>query len=115
MTIAELIIRFPEFTTEPPSRLQLALDDAGLIVGKCFGKFRPLAVAYMTAHLFTVGKESLLGNTAPIKDIASESVGSVIVSYSVSRNGITEYGSTTYGQQYEILKKQACFGSVRVG
>lgn len=115
MTTAELITRFPEFTTETTARLQLALNDAELMTGQCFGKFRPLAVAYLAAHLFTLAKQSASGNTSAIQEVASESVGSVSVSYSVSNGGITDYGSTTYGQQYEALKKRACMGAVLIG
>lgn len=115
MTTAELIIRFPEFTAESTARLQLAIDDAELIVGLCFGKFRPLAVSYLAAHLFVVGKQSASGDILAIKEIASESVGSVSASYLASSDTINAYGSTTYGQQFETLRKRSCSGSVLIG
>jgi len=115
MTTAELIARFPELSAEDTSRLQLAIDDATLMVGTCFGKFYGMALAYMAAHLFTMGKQSSTGNTSPLKEVASESVGSVSVSYVSSSDESSDFSSTTYGQQFEILKKRACMGSVLIG
>lgn len=115
MTTAELITRFPELANEDVARLQMAIDDAELMVGECFGKFRTLAVALLSAHNFIVGKESANGNTSALKEVVSESVGGVSVSYAVSSDGNDTYGSTTYGQQFEILKKRACTGAVLIG
>lgn len=81
MTVAELITRFPEFETETEARLQLAIDDAELMVGSCFGKFLEIAVACMAAHLFTMGKETASGNISPIQAVASESVGEFLLMY----------------------------------
>lgn len=114
MTPAELIARFPEFTNEAPERLQIAIDDAELMVGQCFGKFRTLAVAYMAAHLFTMGKETQNGNIAPLKEVASEAVGSVNVSYVSSSDGKSENSSTAYGQMFDNLRKRVCVGMVSI-
>lgn len=114
MTTAELIVRFPEFATESEPRLRLAIDDAELMVGECFGKFRTLAVAYMAAHLFTMGKQTAFGNTAPLQEVASESVGSVSMSYVSSNDGKSENSSTAYGQMFDNLRKRMCVGMVSV-
>lgn len=114
MTPAELIARFPEFTNEAPERLQIAIDDAELMVGQCFGKFRTLAVAYMAAHLFTMGKQTASGDTAPLKEVASEAVGSVSTSYVSSNDGKSENSSTAYGQMFDNLRKRMCVGMVSV-
>ena len=119
MTPTELIARFPELSAESTPRLQLAIDDATLLVGTSFGKFYEMALAYMSAHLFTMGKQSSTGNAASFKEVASESVGSVSVSYVTSSDGSSggpsDFSSTIYGQQFENLKKRACFGSVLIG
>lgn len=115
MTVAELITRFPEFSTENEPRLQLAIDDAELMVGSCFGKFREIAVAYMAAHLFTMGKETESGNISPLKDVASESVGGVSTSYVSSSDARSSNSSTSYGQHFDNLKKRCCVGMVAVG
>lgn len=114
MTTAEFIARFPEFATEQLPRLQLAIDDAELMVGTCFGKFRTLAVANMAAHLFTMGKQTANGDIAPLQEVASESVGSVNTSYVSSSDGKSENSSTAYGQMYDNLKKKCCIGGVSI-
>lgn len=115
MTVAELVARFPEFSIEAAPSLQLAIDDAELMVGSCFGKFRDTAVAYMAAHLFTMGKETDSGNTSPLQAVASESVGSVSVSYVSSSDARSNNSSTSYGQHFDNLKKRCCVGMVAVG
>lgn len=114
MTTAELITRFPEFSAESAPRLELAIADAELMVGECFGKFRTLAVAYMAAHLFTMGKQTESGNTAPLQEVASESVGSVSTSYVSSNDGKSENSSTAYGQMFDNLRKRVCVGMVSI-
>lgn len=114
MTTAELIERFPEFATEYTPRLQLAIDDSELMVGSCFGKFRTLAVAYMAAHLFTMGKQTENGDISPLKEVASESVGSVSVSYVSSSDAQSSNSSTAYGKYFDDLKKKCCIGGVSI-
>jgi len=110
-TPADLRNRFPEVTNAseyPTSRLQMAIDEAGLIVGLNYGRFQDIATAYLAMHYLwrnsrtaETGVESAGAGVGPQ---SSKTVGQVSASYAVvpvdpSHPDFGYYG-TIYGRQY---------------
>jgi len=116
VTPADIKIRFPEFVSIDDSRIQLFIDDAIVTVNaKCPNS--DLMVAYLTAHLLTLGTQTEAGDTTPIQTIASESVGDVSRSFGGTASSSSNdnfYTGTAYGMRYLDLRKN-CIGRPLIG
>ncbi len=102
--------RFPQFNTDTVDTLWSSLE-ASWPCYYCFeygnNDCTDEAILNLIAHLFVIEKASLTSN-GPDKDISSQSVGNVSVTYSAgsgdSRN--TQFFNTTiYGQKFLMLIK----------
>lgn len=104
----EFLARYPEFANVDRSRISLALSDAALeLSARVWGKLYQRGIFALAAHLLYVGGAFLgqdddHGN--PNRLAASESVGSVSVSYVSPDSGFSSnhqgLALTTYGQEY---------------
>ena len=116
VTPADIKLRFPEFTTVDDSRIQLFIDDATATVNtKCPNS--DLMIAYLTAHLLTLGTQTEAGDTTPIQTIASESVGDVSRSFGGTASSSSNdnfYTGTAYGMRFLDLRKN-CIGRPLIG
>ena len=116
VTPADIKLRFPEFATVDDARIQLFIDDATDTVNtKCHNS--DLMVAYLTAHLLTLGTQTEAGDTTPIQTIASESVGDVSRSFGGTTSASSNdnfYTGTSYGMRYLDLRKN-CIGRPLIG
>lgn len=98
-TLDEFLARFPEFDGQDEA-IEFALTEAARSVDDSWIEADyKTAHMYMAAHLLTAGEIASSG-----KEIASESIGPLSVSYFRSDTGW--YGSTGYGQRYNILLAQ---------
>lgn len=123
MTSEELLplfrTRFPEFITQPDSRLLMYLGDALHIHALC-----ETAVLYLASHLLTIDNDTGAGSIGASMDggdgeVLSESAGEVSASYKSqsAKEKDVFYMSTAYGRRYVALRN-ACPGykfSVRIG
>lgn len=123
--VATFRIRFPEFSdnTEFPSeRIQLFIDDSVILhIGtdelRWGGKY-DIAQAYLSAHLLSIGGETELGSKAAnVGPVSSKSAGGVSVTKAVVAKDRSEgddfYSSTSYGQQFIIIRNR-CFAGALV-
>ena len=116
VTPADIKIRFPEFVAIDDARIQLFIDDAIVTVNtKCPNS--DLMITYLTAHLLTLGTQTEAGDTTPIQNIASESVGDVSRSFGGTASASSNdnfYTGTAYGMRYLDLRKN-CIGRPLIG
>lgn len=122
--VATFRVRFPEFaddTEYPDARIQLFLDDAACYIGSDESRWcskYDLAQAYLAAHLLTVGTNTEIGSSASTAGpISSKTVGGVSVTRAVNAKDRSDadefYSSTSYGQQFLIIRN-SCFVGVLV-
>lgn len=92
----------PEMAAEDEDRVTRTIALAASRVGKCFGDARDLAIAYMVAHILTIGARAGAGGP-----ITSETEGNLSRSYgaTASKNALM---STSYGQEFERLRQERC-------
>ena len=121
--LATFRTRFPEFSDDTEytdARAQLFLDDAqgdlGLNESRWNGKYDK-AQAYLAAHLLSVGTKTELGDTATSAGaVQSKSAGGVSVSKSVTAKDRSDqddfYMSTSYGQQFLIIRNSCFVGAL---
>jgi len=114
--------RFPEFadvTEFPDARVQLFIDDSVLYIGteetRWCNKY-DLAQSYLSAHMLFVATKSEAGDaSSSVGPVQSKSAGGVSVSKAVVAKDLSigdeQYMSTTYGQQF-ILIRNGCFVGV---
>lgn len=112
--------RFPEFCDDcvyEDDRIQMFIDDTvALYMGEDEERWcnkYDIAQAYLTAHLLTTGTASEAGDSAAkAGNIASKSAGGVSVSRNVATKDRSDaddfFASTTYGQQYMVIRN-SCF------
>ena len=118
VTPADIKTRFPEFVDVDDNRIQLFIDDAtatATVNTKCPNS--DLMIAYLTAHLLTLGTQTEAGDTTPIQTIASESVGDVSRSFGGTTSASSNdnfYTGTAYGMRYLDLRKN-CIGRPLIG
>lgn len=94
----------PEFASVDLVRRTQILEVADMRVSKkAFGDRRNIAVAYLAAHLITVGNRSsgIAGAVTGMKE------GDLSVSYGGGNS--TDLNSTTYGQEYSRMVKENVF------
>lgn len=104
-------VRFPEFSSIDDGRVQLALDDASLIVDETrYATKYDLAIAYHAAHELKVATDissspSASSNVGPV---SSKSAGGVSVSRAVSSidlsSGDAYYQTSTYGIKFLSIR-----------
>lgn len=121
INVAAFRARFPEFaddTEYPDARIQVFIDDALSDLGtnetRWNGKY-DRAQSYLSAHLLVVGTKSEGGDSSSSAGIVqSKSAGGVSVSKSFVAKDRSElddwYASTTYGQQFLIIRNQTFVG-----
>ncbi len=125
ISVGDFRIRFPEFSDDteyPDARIQLFLDDAadcymGVDEARWCNVYDK-AQAYLAAHLLTIGTGSEAGDSnTKAGPISSKSAGGVSVTRAVSSKARSDvddfYMSTSYGQQFVILRNM-CFVGVLV-
>ena len=100
--------RFAEFADKPDATIELYLNDAeNDISSTIWGKLYDRGVYYLTAHYLTTYDTTASG---AINSIASQSVGSVSVSYSIETRA-DNLASSKYGQMYLQLKDRVSVGA----
>lgn len=113
MKYADFINKFPEFKSVDNNKIIFALDEAKLqINSKIWGKYYEVGILYLTAHILAIGGNLNADDTissAPLKEIASKSVGALSISYTSGKTGFENdsgsYFLTKYGQRFLELKK----------
>ena len=109
VTPATFKIRFPEFDSTLDARIQLFIDDSIVILNESYwGDKYDLGVAYLSAHLLTMGTKSENGDDDAVSSIASQAVDGVSISFnSPAINTLDDayYSSTAYGQRYLALRR----------
>lgn len=122
--VATFRIRFPEFEDDavyPAARIQLFLDDTLFYIGtdeNRWGLKYNIAQAYLAAHLLIKGTATEVGDTSAASGpIQSKTAGGVSVTRAVvakdSSAADSFYSTTSYGQQFLIIRNQ-CFVGVLV-
>lgn len=93
-----------------PEMAQVPADQRQRLIGYAidqvnFGdlKIRPIAIAYLTAHMYTLSLRNGAGG-----NVTSEKEGDLARSYGTSMSD-SPYGSTSYGQEFERLKRMFIF------
>jgi len=106
MTVAAtLIVIAPELEAIDSDRRDDVIAWAELRVsGSKFGSVRELAVAYLAAHMLTVGARS--GDSGAI---SRRREGDLEVAYGLQQN-VQGLDSTSYGQEYKTLCKENIIG-----
>lgn len=109
ITPASFKLRFPEFSSEDDSRIQLFIDDSVIILNETFWSVKyDLGLYYLTAHYLTLANLSEAGNKTAPGQVSSRSVDGTSVSYNrvtLSNENDAYYASTIYGQRYLALRK----------
>lgn len=109
MSVADtLAVIAPEFDALDPATRDAAIAIAESQIGANFcggGSVRELAVAYLTAHTLTIRERS--GNAGAVTSVRE---GDLSIGYGAS--GVSSpLGATSYGQEYERLKRQCLIGA----
>ena len=97
----------PEFLNTDPVRVNAVIQIAEQEVGTVFGSKRPTAVAYLSAHILSLGNRNGAGGA-----ILSESEGQLSRAYSQVSNDSDYYALTAYGQEFKRML-QGCSFSLR--
>ena len=105
-TVATLKTKHPEFGSVPDKRVQLFLDEAALRVSsEQWGTKYDLGHVKLACHLLRVAADQEAGVDGRI--VASESVGSISVSYSVPSSFTdSALGTTHYGREFVQLRRE---------
>jgi hypothetical protein len=112
MTPAELVPKIaPEFATVDLSGAILVAEME--IAANFGGDTRPLLVAYLAAHILTIGRRPG-GSTGAISSI-SEGQASITFTQNKSSTTSSVGLCTTYGQEYDRLRRSLTLGAVSVG
>lgn len=109
----ELTVRYPEFASVAPTRIDGALQDAANQMSrKVWNKLYEQGLHALAAHLlYAAGVLNPSGssNGKPIQTITSRSVAGVSIGYSAPDAGFGAvhdgYASSSYGQEYLRLRK----------
>lgn len=112
-TLTDFRNRFTEFSLIPDEKIQLFLDDSILTVSTKWGTLRDLGILYLTAHYLSVAAITDKGSTSSPKNVVSQSVEGVSVSYGSSEateSKYSYYDSTSYGRRYLSLMRQVGIG-----
>ncbi len=95
----------PEFAgVDLPAAIEVA--DMQIAPGLC-GDKRPLLVAYLAAHILTIGKrKGTAGGVSSVKE------GNLAISYSgASGSAGDSLGATSYGAEYDRLSRGCAFAA----
>lgn len=111
VTVASFKVRFPEFSSESDTRIQLFLDDAVVVLNEAYwGVKYDLGLNYYTAHSLALANKATAsggsGSSGGGGAISSRSVDGTSVSYAtMTPNSGTEayYSQTSYGREYWML------------
>lgn len=109
----EFTVRYPEFASVAPARIDGALQDAANQMSrKVWNKLYEQGLHALAAHLlYAAGALNPSGssNGKPLQTITSRSVAGVSVGYSAPDAGFGTahdgYASSTFGQEYLRLRK----------
>lgn len=100
----DLIERFPEFEDVDSDLLDRVIADAALQVDTTWLEADyARAILYLAAHLLSVSTAQSDGESTD--DIASEHIGRISVTYRGSTAASSSLGSTTYGEQFVLLRR----------
>jgi len=100
---AKLQLVAPELDALPTERVDGVIELAEDQVGQVFGRNRELAVAYLAAHMLTVGQRAGAGGA-----IAMKREGDLQLQFQGTGDD-AGLGSTSYGQEYRRLKRLHVF------
>lgn len=108
----EFTVRYPEFASTDPARINGALQDAeNQMSRKVWNKLYEQGLHALAAHLlYASGALSKTGSTngKPVKTMISHSVAGLSVGYSAPDAGFGAnhdgYATSTYGQEYIRLR-----------
>jgi len=109
VTPTNIKARFPEFDSEDDSRIQVFIDDAGVILNEYhWGDKYDLGVSYYVAHSLAIANRATTSSGSDVVSgrISSKSVDGVSVSYTDDigvGGGSVEFQKTLYGQKFEYL------------
>lgn len=104
ITWADVVAVAPELASVATATQNAILADvAAQLVAAQWGSRYDVACTYLAAHLGTLSKSGGQGVAGPV---TSETVGSVSRSYAAPAVSESGMGSTSYGREYERLKKQ---------
>ena len=103
-TAAEVKTFAPEFASEADPRIEMFIGLAADYVNASqFGTKEKQALILVTCHQLKLNPSSGVTNAGPV---SSEKVGDLQVSYAVASPGQgNEWSLTSYGQQFEALKR----------
>lgn len=95
---------FPEFESEPDSRISILISIASKSVSEgVWGDLTDPATGYLTAHLLAMSKRGASGGSGPV---TMEKVGELSRGYGqLSVDGNAELASTVYGAEYLRLRR----------
>lgn len=102
MSIDDILLDIaPEMSTVDPAKRARLISYASLQVGfKCTPEIKNLAIAYLTAHNYTLSQRGGVGG-----NITSEKEGDLARSFGGVVNDSSGLGSTSYGMEFLRLKK----------
>lgn len=109
----EFTVRYPEFASVAPARIEGALQDAANQMSrKVWNKLYEQGLHALAAHsMYAAGvlKPSGSSNGKPVQSMTSRSVAGVSLGFSAPDAGFGAnhdgYGLSTYGQEYMRLRK----------
>ncbi|EDJ8987702.1 DUF4054 domain-containing protein [Salmonella enterica subsp. diarizonae] len=109
----EFTVRYPEFASVAPARIEVALQDAANQMSrKVWNRLYEQGLHALAAHLlYAAGALTPSGssNGKPLQTITSRSVAGVSLGYSAPDAGFVAshdgYGSSSFGQEYLRLRK----------
>lgn len=106
---ASFKVRFPEFSAESDSRIQVFIDDSVVLLNSVYwGTKYDLGLYYLTAHYLALANKSEAGSITSNGQISSRSVDGASVGYShptPANESDAYYASTSYGQRYLALRR----------
>lgn len=104
-----LLLFAPEFTDNPLSPDAIEAADLQVKPGLC-GNLRPQLVAYLAAHILTIGGRASGASGA----IASVTEGKTSITYNNAKPYLSTGGlsDTSYGREYDRLRR-SCIMAVR--
>lgn len=112
---ASFKIRFPEFAAVADASVQIAIDDAVVMLNTAFwGVKYDLGLYYLSAHYLTLSQKSEAGSSSSNSPISARSVDGASVSYATytpGNNSDAYLSSTQYGQRYLALRKSLGVGA----
>tara|TARA_R110002020_G_scaffold25874_3_gene83696 strand:- start:366 stop:725 length:360 start_codon:yes stop_codon:yes gene_type:complete len=117
-TIATFRERFPEFSVESDTRVQLFLDDAELLMASPdkWLAYYDTAHAYYAAHFLYCALQTEMGDGGVLAPIKKQEVDDVMVEQAVTAlaANASDLQSTAYGKRYVNYRRLIAAGPLGV-